>query len=241
MCSERSTGRISPTSVASGYAFGSRRGLEALWKRRTAETRSRRQRGRRRKWSVCSEFTRRRHRPQQPAPPRPLPDAAGRLGLLAERDGRRLERRLGQLQRLSAVVDRPRRLRGGDGRDLDRLRQRLGDPGAWASSSTTSRSRMAAARRSRAGSKAGRSAERRGQRSERERLDRHRRGRLPGRRLDHDAALAPDGLRLRGDHLASAAQRGDGADPGPPARLTARARARYACSRPPKLHRPSRL
>lgn len=129
MCSERSTGRISPTSVASGYAFGSRRGLEALWKRRTAETRSRRQRGRRRKWSVCSEFTRRRHRPQQPAPPRPLPDAAGRLGLLAERDGRRLERRLGQLQRLSAVVDRPRRLRGGDGRDLDRLRQRLGDPG----------------------------------------------------------------------------------------------------------------
>ena len=40
----------------------------------------------------------------------------------------------------------------------------------------------------------------RGQRRQREQLRDHRRGRVPGRRLDHDAEVHPVGLRLR-DHL----------------------------------------
>ena len=43
---------------------------------------------------------------------------------------RRLERSHGQVDRLGAVVDQPRRLRGKTGRDLDRVRERLVDSGA---------------------------------------------------------------------------------------------------------------
>ena len=63
---------------------------------------------------------------------------------------------------------------------------------------TSSRGR-AARRRSRAPTPAaGRSPVRRRQRSQREQLEGHRRRWLPGRRLDHHAQVAPDGLRVRG-------------------------------------------
>ena len=58
-----------------------------------------------------------------------LPDRDGRRPRLhADRHHRRVERGLGQLGRLAGVADRPGRLRGQHGRDLDRLRQRLGGP-----------------------------------------------------------------------------------------------------------------
>ncbi len=59
----------------------------------------------------------------------------------------------------------------------------------------------------------------RGQRPEREQLRSHNGRRLPGRCLDHDPRLDPDGLRVRGDLNASEAQRGDGPSTRPPARV----------------------
>ena len=89
---------------------------------------------------------------------------------------------------------------------------------ASACSSTTSPGR-AGRRRSRPTSAAGRSRCAPGQRPQRQQLD-HRRRRVPGRCLDHDAEVAPDRLRVRGHRDAGRAQRGDGPRDGSPARLT---------------------
>ena len=63
--------------------------------------------------------------------------------------------------------------------------------------------------------------------AEREQLGDHRRRQLPGRRDDHHAVLAPDGLRVRGHLGRDAAQRGHGPRRGAPARrLTHRSRGR---------------
>ena len=94
----------------------------------------------------------------RPAPAaHPLPDRDGRRPRLhADRHDRRVERGLGQLRRLAAVADQPGRLRGRDGRDLDRLRQRLGGPEPRRVPRRRRRCRTARARRSRPTSAAGR-------------------------------------------------------------------------------------
>ena len=72
-----------------------------------------------------------------------------------------------------------------------------------------------------------------GQRCQREQLRDHRRGRVPGRCLDHDAEVDPDGLRVR-DHLdAGSAQAGDGAHRVLPVALDATRAARRPLPRPP--------
>ena len=62
--------------------------------------------------------------------PRSLPDPERRLGVSADGLDRCLERRLGQLRWLAAVVGRPGRIRGQAGRGVDLVRQRLGEPGS---------------------------------------------------------------------------------------------------------------
>ena len=69
----------------------------------------------------------------------------------ADRHDRRVERRVRQLRRLAAVDDRPVRLRRQDGRDLDRLRQRLVGPEPRRVRRRRRRCRTARARRSRPG------------------------------------------------------------------------------------------
>ena len=60
--------------------------------------------------------------------PGPLPDVGRRDELHRHRHDRCVERGVRQLRRLAAVERQPGRLRRGDGRDLDRLRERLVDP-----------------------------------------------------------------------------------------------------------------
>ena len=84
---------------------------------------------------------------RHPPVPRALPDAQRRRIVLADRDDGLVERCLRLLERLAAVVGQPRCVRRQAGRGVDHVRQRLVDRRAWATSSTTSRSRRARERR----------------------------------------------------------------------------------------------
>ena len=93
---------------------------------------------------------------------RALPDLGRRQHLHADRLGRRpVARRVRELGRLAAVVDQPRCLRRADGRDLDRLRERLVGAEPRRVPRRHRRRRTGRRRRSRPASTAGRSPGRR--------------------------------------------------------------------------------